>query len=246
MKNKKFIVLIIFLVSSHFVLSQKKIEVIYKTAVAFDEDVMNIDKKFGYLKQAIDVSDKVRYVLKIDDSISAFSKIENNSIDKMASYMLDAVSGIPKLIYTDLKKNEIISVPKFDGAIIKENEFLIKNSIIKDWELVNEEKYIEKYKCFKAICKREVKLKKGVEIQNVIAWYCPQLPYSFGPSTYNGLPGLVLELQEKNVTFGVESLQPLEDLQIQKPNRGKIITQENYIKITEERFETLRQMSKQK
>jgi GLPGLI family protein len=41
----------------------------------------------------------------------------------------------------------------------------------------------------------------------VIAWYCPSIPYSFGPNGYSGLPGLILELQVRNVVYGATQIE---------------------------------------
>ena len=40
----------------------------------------------------------------------------------------------------------------------------------------------------------------------VVAWFCPDLPYSFGPNGYCGLPGLILELQIRNGVYGVKRI----------------------------------------
>ena len=41
---------------------------------------------------------------------------------------------------------------------------------------------------------------------NVIAWFTPQIPVSFGPNGYHGLPGLILELQTHITTIYVKKI----------------------------------------
>ena len=36
---------------------------------------------------------------------------------------------------------------------------------------------------------------------NVVAWFTPEIPIATGPSWYGGLPGLILEIVEKNNCF---------------------------------------------
>ena len=62
----------------------------------------------------------------------------------------------------------------------------------------------------------------------VIAWYCPKLPYAFGPNTYGNLPGLILELQVRNVVYGVKKIDLNSDLTFDTAFLAKktIITEE--------------------
>ena len=67
---------------------------------------------------------------------------------------------------------------------------------------------------------------------HVIAWYAPDLPYSFGPAGFDGLPGMILEVstqwKRKNtyratsISLFVDDLRPLPELVV--PDR--IITEE--------------------
>ena len=82
---------------------------------------------------------------------------------------------------------------------------------------------------------------KGKFVHPVIAWYCPEIPYKFGPAGYGGLPGMILELQEKNNVFGaikIELKAPLEKIQI--PKKGIKISHQEYqnlfIKLSKSRF----------
>jgi GLPGLI family protein len=66
----------------------------------------------------------------------------------------------------------------------------------------------------------------------LVAWYCPSIPLNFGPKGYSGLPGLILELQERNTLFGVQNINIAEkNVIIKKPSDGKIVTQEEFDKI---------------
>jgi GLPGLI family protein len=76
-----------------------------------------------------------------------------------------------------------------------------------NWILSNETKLIDNYLCYKAT--NVFTVINGTKVFNhpVIAWYCPQLPYPYGPVGYGNLPGLILELQVRNAVFGAKSIQ---------------------------------------
>ena len=100
-----------------------------------------------------------------------------------------------------------------------------------NWELHNESKMIGDYKCYKATCFyiADNALKSKFTI---IAWYAPSIPYPFGPKGYGGLPGMILELQDRIVLYGATkiNLQTLINAKksILKKPEGKRITSEKY------------------
>lgn len=65
-----------------------------------------------------------------------------------------------------------------------------------DWKITSESKKIGVYTCYKAISEKVLVNRNGNEyLSPVVAWFAPELPYSYGPKDFNGLPGLILELQ---------------------------------------------------
>jgi GLPGLI family protein len=75
-----------------------------------------------------------------------------------------------------------------------------------NWEIVNETKIINQFLCYKAVGVEETTNSKGVFKTNITAWFCPEIPYSFGPSGYGGLPGLIVELHNKRAVFGLNKI----------------------------------------
>lgn len=115
---------------------------------------------------------------------------------------------------------------KKDGVLIK-NEYQTKN-----WEITNESKQIGDYLCYKAIYIKNYVGRNGKEISiPITAWFAPSLPFVFGPKDYNGLPGLILELQERKTIYNATSinLSQEKELQIDFP-KGKTITEAEYAK----------------
>ncbi|MFK8271400.1 GLPGLI family protein [Capnocytophaga stomatis] len=65
-----------------------------------------------------------------------------------------------------------------------------------DWILTNETAEINGYKVYKAYVDIPYINRVGeTRINNVVAWYCPDIPYGYSPLGYHGLPGLVLALE---------------------------------------------------
>lgn len=153
--------------------------------------------------------------------IDNITSIDDNSSNNSASLIFAGYHGE---VYTE--GDSLYSYSK----ILAKNTY-IKSSAKINWSLENEKKIIDGYECYKAKSEYVVINPKGEFRHPVIAWYCPQLPYSFGPRGYNGLPGLILELQVRNVTYGVEKIDfnSDKDFEIDKKTM-KILNEEEYKK----------------
>jgi GLPGLI family protein len=98
----------------------------------------------------------------------------------------------------NLKQNIIYEQFELDNQL-----YLIKQENIPNWELTNETKIIDNYLCYKATTYEEI-IRDGKIIKApIIAWYCPEIPFQFGPKNYHGLPGLILELHDRICIFYV-------------------------------------------
>src|SRR5699024_11197932 len=62
------------------------------------------------------------------------------------------------------------------------------------------------------------KKKKGV----LTAWFTPDLPFQFGPIGYAGLPGLILELSIRGITYYADDIQLDDEPKvIKEPTNGE-------------------------
>ncbi|MEM0542261.1 GLPGLI family protein [Flavobacterium sp. j3] len=232
-----------------FIYSQNKSGIAtYKLQIAFDKDALEVDKKYGYLQKAIDICNDLEYKLVFNKNEANFFQEENQKLDIVATNMANILSETPKISYQNIEQNILLSELKADGILIQQKEFLIKEDLKINWTITSESKLIDNYLCYKALTTKIVyKGDKGFN-ENVIAWFCPTIPFSFGPTKYSGLPGLILELQEKNIAFTLKSL-TLNDNDIVKiiiATAKKTISQTEYNDIVKTRMETLQSMSKQK
>lgn len=122
---------------------------------------------------------------------------------------------------------------------VEKNGVIVKKINEIEWEITKESKKIDNYICYKAICKEQIINRLGEEkTREIVAWFTPELPYSYGPLEYNGLPGLILELEKLGSKLVAKKITIDNDktIEIEKP-KGKIITEEEYEKKVKQNFE---------
>jgi len=130
------------------------------------------------------------------------------------------------------KKRELILIRDHKDKKLKElreeigTKFLVEEDLPKTkWKILNEIKEIEGYLCMKAETKNEM---KG---QTIHAWFTDAIPISAGPEGYNGLPGIILELNINNddaiiTATKVDLETAVEKLPVPKKMKGKKTTLE--------------------
>ncbi len=186
---------------------------------------------------------KVSFVLEFKNSNSKFYVIEGIDTEDLDAAMAISRSRYANIIYVSTTEKSGFYNNRSSMLFDKE-EFVIEKKVFDSWELKNEKKEIQGFVCYKAegvLIEKSGRTGKDIH-KNIVAWYCPELPFSFGPNGYGGLPGLILELQAGDVLFGATKISlntKIEDIDITKL-KGKKITAEEYSKIMWERAETLR------
>ena len=164
----------------------------------------------------------LKFELNFNKQQSSFKFVENSmSVDKDDSKTAHLVAAGENVYIDHLKKEEIHQ--NTDNILIKDR-YEIRN-----WTITKESKKIDVYLCYKAIYKYDFVDRKGKnKTAEIIAWFAPSLPYNYAPKQYFGLPGLVLELQESNITFYATKIElSKKEIQINFP-KGKTITREQY------------------
>ena len=91
---------------------------------------------------------------------------------------------------------------------------------------------IDNYLCYKAIYLIKFVNRKGINTSiPIVAWFAPSLPYAYGPKYFNGLPGLILELVDRETTFLASSITISKDKEVKIDfPKGKTVSQEEYTK----------------
>lgn len=127
--------------------------------------------------------------------------------------------------YTDLTEGTQLLQTSYEGT-----KYNVKSKIKKlDWTLTKEQKQIGKFLCYKAILDKSI---TGLN-ENTIAWYAPEIPFSFGPTEHIGnLPGLILELIIPGTTYTASKidLNPQKEVTIDWPTDIEVMSAEEYKK----------------
>ena len=157
----------------------------------------------NYIKDAKANSKYLTYSLDFNANEMVFYKTQNlTSDDNGDTSFAEAFSGVSGKYFK--KKNSNILLNEIDNKHL--DHILVSKEMNLKWNLLNETKIIDNYLCYKATSIIIITNGVGVFKRNLIAWYCPKIPVPFGPKGYGGLPGLVLEFQDRNVLFGAKKI----------------------------------------
>lgn len=186
-------------------------------------------KKIDFFERLYENSEDIRLLLTFNDNESFFEVEERMSSNFNPSTAGRMATG--GSYYTNLKDNLLIKKVDVGG---EELLVSLKSSTTNQWEITNDTKVINRFKCFKATKNKTIINSKGTYNFKIEAWFAPEIPVRFGPKEFNNLPGLILELKDSHHTIYVESINFLNKAPKIKPFKGDIITEETYLKVTEE------------
>ncbi len=135
------------------------------------------------------------------------------------------------VLFRDLDNDKVVESREFMGR-----NFLIKDDVnTRKWKLTGEKKKILDFNCQKAVLVDSTK--------NVVAWFTTDIPVPAGPETFNGLPGMILELdmdQGKRTYLATNTdFTPLEKETIKVPAKGKECTRAEYDKVVAEKMKEM-------
>ena len=213
------------------------------------------------LQEALKEASEKSYLLTFNKSECIYEQEQQLEKPKTASGEMQisvSISSSEGRKYINAK-NKTSSI---EDAILGK-EFLIVENIEKpDWKLVDETKKIGDYTCFKAkltipvsdkqkkeydefLKKEEIKssLFKMEEPKEKIitAWYTPEIPVSFGPNNYWGLPGLILEINEpETIILCSKVVLNTKGTTIKIPNKGQKVSQKEFDAIQKKKYDSMK------
>lgn len=218
---KNFFIILILCGLSQFSWSQiKNGKIIY--IASFNKDIFleakDLDKN---MLTMVNNSYNVQLELIFIDFQSICAGIKEMESDLKKGFNITAnFAGYNNIFYFDKENNYgLKSLAPIDGV----NYLMTITS--PEWKLTKETKKIGNYLTYKAI-----QINKNTKFET-IAWYAPEIPLSFGPAMYNGLPGLILEVNSPMINFTATkvSLENLKLKQIEKP-KGILISEDEFRK----------------
>ena len=207
----------------------------------------------GYMNDMIKRNTEKDYVLEFNSIESTYKQIEKleaegQGYNWMANYVGENIGKIYKNAQDKISINETEMMGKF--FLVTEN---LENA---KWKMSGESKKIGQYTCYKATYTKQVEEKvfsfgswnqtngtnqtkkpKKMRDVEVVAWFTPEIPVSSGPSWYQGLPGLILEINDNDTTILCTKIvmNPKEKTKIKRPKKGKVISSQDFVALQDEK-----------
>lgn len=195
------LLLFIFFTTNLF-FSQENIVVHYDVVISNEESLFKNNQTLRYFfDNAIKNADKLKFKLICTPSTSKFYDVSDYiDLDFSHKQTLLSFTSYGGVVFQE--KNYI-----YKQAQILSQDIYVKKTVKQDWVLHNETKIINGFICYKATSINKIIYGEKVFNHPITAWYSPSIPFHYGPNGYSGLPGLILELQVRNVVFGVTKIE---------------------------------------
>ena len=210
----------------------------YKASSLFEIQEIQLDsmQKVSQNKQAFEkfkeiVNNKNTITCKLEFTGYLSKFIQQEVLSSTKNIFLRAAIG--KGIYFSNRKTNVITEQNDRYGDV----FLISYPKL-NWEIVNESKVISGFLCGKAIT-QVAENSATTQMKTVVAWFAFDLPFNFGPKQFNGLPGLILELEyfgRYKLTATKIVLNPEKRIEIQFPSKGIKISLKKYEEMISKSF----------
>jgi GLPGLI family protein len=209
------------------------------------------------IRAALAKGSQQEYSMHFTPSESYYTKVQQLEKPKAGntSISFSVQNGSTSSIYKNLQEGQYYKEDQIMGK-----EFLIVDDVqTYNWQLTNETKKIGNYTCYKAIYTPEIDEEEQAasekdddenesnsllamipdEDPTITAWYTPEIPVSNGPGEYQGLPGFILEVKERNTILLCTKVEinPAEGLNLKKPKSGKKINQKDFDALREKKWD---------
>jgi GLPGLI family protein len=160
---------------------------------------------------------------------------ENNRHMKMMKKRMAPANDI---IYTNMESGEVVSKKDFMDKV-----FLIKDSISSSrWKLSGETKVVSGMNCMKADYIPVAS--DSTDTLEMFVWFTPEIPVSSGPAGYGGLPGLIVYINiedgQREISLSKIVMREVEEKEIVKPKKGKVVSGEEFEEIKRKKMEEQR------
>ncbi|QXP63718.1 GLPGLI family protein [Polaribacter sp. HaHaR_3_91] len=179
------------------------------------------------------------------------------SLSKKIDFILDfdnmkSIFYLPKQL--DIKKGYISIIKRigrFKGTYFTNQEGVLweKNSFGQDflvtlpankWNITNLSKKCGKYLCYKATLINEIETSRGLKKRHITAWFSSEIPFSFGPKEFSGLPGLIMQLQEGNMQYQLKEIVKVDNSKIGQTKIGRKINLYEFNLLSKKMYKSLK------
>ncbi|HVS92351.1 MAG TPA: GLPGLI family protein [Mucilaginibacter sp.] len=134
----------------------------------------------------------LKSTLSFENNKTIFTPVEEDIVSNNGFFSNNPMVTQNNVVYSDLTNHTVVAQKK-----VFDETFLLKDSLRKiKWKITNETREIAGYTCRRA---------NGLMMDSiyVVAFYTTDIPVSGGPESFNGLPGMILEvaLPHENVIW---------------------------------------------
>jgi GLPGLI family protein len=195
-----------------FIANSQNYKITYSFSMNIDADtIKNIDRR-NYFKNYFPEHAKNTFgILWVNKDKAIFeqegdllnSSYRNKYIDNYYISLTD------KKVY---KKNHQLFSDKFEYFYFSFTDY--------QWQLTKENKVINGYTCFKALGSLQA-LNPKLPRFYFEAWFCPEIPISYGPEYFSGLPGLIFEIyfiDGKDLHWKLKSIEKIDKKDFKFPD----------------------------
>lgn len=232
----KIIVVLLFITSN--LIGQTNSKFVYGVTAIVNKD-SKVDEMMKSLSPNYEnLISGIEFNLITNDSIASFSINKKTVPDDVGVQMFLTLSNYSGVL--NQTKEFLFTEKKYDYL---EKTYTVKDSVYKNWQILDESKEIMGYKCYKAIGEKIIINDAGKFTDKIIAWFCPSIPLQYGPIGYGNLPGLIFELQTKKTLYGLKKIEYNSTESIALIDKKNIsIKYEDFVKIIKESREKRKQM----
>jgi len=168
---------------------------------------------------------KSTYSLAVNESISYFylNKIMLSDVNSKTVNEMARVNADKGEFYQNTKTKQVLE--RLAGA---EDTVIAYSFDFFDWQLTSETENILGYTCYKATTTYTEPHPAGGKdlVRHITVWFAPDIPLSFGPQGYGGLPGLILKKCQSGTCFIADKIEE-KKVKIALP-KEETITREAY------------------
>src|SRR5690606_11538905 len=137
-----------------------------------------------------------------------------------------------RVVFKNLEENRTV-----DSRDFLQKQFLIKGPLTdRKWKITAQQKEILGYMCISASLQVD-------SATALVAWFAPQLAIPNGPADYQGLPGMILQIDindgHRQITAKEITFEPVDPALLKEPSKGKEVTTEEFEKIREEKMKEM-------
>ncbi len=157
-------------------------------------------------------------VLIINNHRSRYYTVQRTAYVPKDEHDISIMPDTANQVYTDQEKSLLVA----EEINMKGKNYFITDSLYPmKWEITAEEKKIDSLTCIKAECKF-----RG---RHYIAWFTPDIPLPYGPWKMGGLPGLVVDLQDKEENLVIRLASIGKSAEMTEPPANVQYTMEDHV-----------------